>query len=98
MIARLSTPLLLLAALALAGCGLFNGDGKPKTPVVGKRVPVLVAETGVEVDPAIADVEVLLPPPAANTDWTLEVRTRSRGSRPTGSLYVGAWNTPLHSA
>lgn len=58
-----------LAAL-LGGCNLFGGDGdKPKTPTVGNRVPVLTAETGVEIDPALAAVSVVLPSPVANAEW-----------------------------
>jgi outer membrane protein assembly factor BamB len=57
--------------VALPGCGIFRGgDGKPKTPVLGERIPVLVSESGVEVDPALADVAIALPPPIANADWT----------------------------
>lgn len=65
----LRTVLMITAVASLAGCGVFKG-GKPKTPVLGNRVPVLVSESGVEVDPAIADVAIVLPPPAVNPDWT----------------------------
>lgn len=63
---------MILAAAALGllgGCGLFDGDGKPTTPTVGKRIPVLTAETSIEVDPALADVAITLPPATANADW-----------------------------
>ena len=33
-----------------------------------------------------------------NTNWTLEVRNRTRGAAPTAPLYIGYWGTPLHSA
>src|SRR3546814_9068397 len=62
----------ILAAVALGllgGCGLFDGDGKPTTPTLGKRIPVLSAETSIEVDPALADVAITLPPATANADW-----------------------------
>ena len=59
-----------VAAVALlGGCGLFDGKGKPKTPTVGERIPVLTAETTIEADPGLADVAVTLPPPVANEDW-----------------------------
>jgi outer membrane protein assembly factor BamB len=59
------------AALALlGGCGIFEGDGRPTTPTVGKRIPVLSAETSIEVDPALADVAITLPPAEASSDWT----------------------------
>ena len=35
---------------------------------------------------------------SADTNWTLEVRARTRGALPTGPLYIGTWGTPLHSA
>lgn len=64
----------LVAALALSGCaklGIGGGDGKKKsrTPVLGQRIPVLSAETGADVDPALADVAVLLPPAVVNDSW-----------------------------
>lgn len=63
-----------LGALALAGCGILGGGGgggnkKPKTPTLGQRVAILTSETGVEADPALADVGILLPEPIANADW-----------------------------
>lgn len=60
-----------LAVLALAGgCGLFGDGEKPTTPTVGKRIPVLSAEAAIEVDPALADIAVALPPATANDSWT----------------------------
>ena len=58
-------------ALALGGCGIFGGGGdkKPKTPTFGDRIPILTSETGVEVDAAVADVAVVLPPALPNPDW-----------------------------
>jgi outer membrane protein assembly factor BamB len=65
------TGVMIAALVALSGCNLFGrGDGKPKTPTVGQRVAILTAETGVEVDPAIADVQVVLPPATANDAWS----------------------------
>ncbi len=62
-----------VCALALTGCaggGLFKG-GKKTTPTVGERVSILSKiETGTEVDPALAGVSVVLPPPIANTEWS----------------------------
>jgi len=60
----------LAMATALSGCGIFKGNGnKPKTAVLGERVPVLTSETGAEVDPSIADLTVALPPAQVNADW-----------------------------
>lgn len=59
-----------LALVALTGgCGILGGKEKPTTPTVGERVAVLTAETGLEVDPALADVAVTLPAPVDNADW-----------------------------
>lgn len=69
MIRNLRAPLLLATMLAISGCGVFKA-AKPKTPVLGQRVPILVAETGAEVDPALASMEITLPPPAVNDAWT----------------------------
>jgi outer membrane protein assembly factor BamB len=66
---KLTLPVAVLALTALSGCGIFKGGDK-KTPVLGDRVPILVAETGTEVDPALANQEVLLPPAAVNEGWT----------------------------
>jgi outer membrane protein assembly factor BamB len=58
-----------IAMTALAGCGVFKGGGK-KTPTVGERVPILVSETDAKLDPAISGLQVLLPTPVGNTEWT----------------------------
>lgn len=54
-------------AAVLTGCG---GD-KRTTPTVGERMPILSRiESGTAVDPALAGVTVVLPPPRANAEWT----------------------------
>lgn len=58
-----------LIALPLAGCGVLKGDGGPKTPTVGDRVSILSNDNSVKVDPATADIAVVLPEPAVNTAW-----------------------------
>lgn len=82
--------LILVASLglALSGCGVFKKATDPKKPVVlGERLPVLNFETKIEADPAIADVPVVLPTPAANTDWTQPGGTPSKSL---GHLQLGA--------
>ena len=59
----------LAAVSLLSGCGLFRGEKKPTTPTLGERIPVLTAEADVEVDPALAEVAIVLPPVTANADW-----------------------------
>ncbi len=56
------------ALTSLSGCGIFKG-GPKKTPTVGQRVPILASENAVEVDPALANVQVLLPAAAPNAAW-----------------------------
>jgi outer membrane protein assembly factor BamB len=67
---RLGLSLALLAALG--GCGVFKGgkENKPKTAVLGERIPVLTSETGADVDPGLADTPVVVPPAAPNDRWT----------------------------
>ncbi|HKX35976.1 MAG TPA: PQQ-binding-like beta-propeller repeat protein, partial [Rhizorhapis sp.] len=60
-----------VAAVALlSGCGIFKGKAGPKTPVLGERIPILTSESGVEVDPSLADVEVVLPASETNSEWS----------------------------
>ena len=67
---KVAAPLALALVLGLSGCGVFGGKGKPSTPTVGNRVPILSrVESGAKVDPALAGVAVILPPAAANADW-----------------------------
>jgi outer membrane protein assembly factor BamB len=58
----------LAAIMALSACGVFKG-GQKKTPTIGERVPILVSENGIQTDPAIADIQVLLPAAAPNQSW-----------------------------
>src|SRR3546814_8469163 len=69
MIKLMKAPAVGMALLALAGCGIFKGGGK-KTPTVGDRVPILVAEDDISADPALKAVEVLLPAPTVNAAWS----------------------------
>lgn len=82
----------LTAALAmttmLAGCGIFGGgeSKKPKTPVLGQRISVLTAETGVEVDPTLEVVPVSLPAPQVNAEWS---QPGGNASKSMGQLALG---------
>lgn len=54
--------------LALSGCGLFTGwFGQHKTPIPGKREPVLGAQDVLKPDKTLPPV--VLPPPVANAAW-----------------------------
>jgi outer membrane protein assembly factor BamB len=77
-----------LAALSLlGGCGIFHGKGKPKTPTIGQRIPVLTSETSIEVDPALADIPVTVPGPANNADWP---QPGGNASKSLGHVALGA--------
>ena len=56
---------------ALAGCGTIGlKKGRPQTPTVGNRTPILShISADVAPDPTLAGVSVVLPPAQANTDW-----------------------------
>lgn len=56
----------------LSACGVLGGGGdkKPKTPVLGNRIPVLTSDSDVVLDPALADTVVMLPESVANAEWS----------------------------
>ncbi len=60
--------ILIAAALAASGCGVFK-KGRPKTPVIGERIPVLANEGAVEIDLPTAALPMNLPPAVTNTEW-----------------------------
>jgi outer membrane protein assembly factor BamB len=65
----LRVAIMIAAALAASGCGIFKRGSGPKTPVLGQRIPVLTSEGDVAVDPATAALPMSLPPAVANIDW-----------------------------
>ncbi|HEX8256867.1 MAG TPA: pyrrolo-quinoline quinone, partial [Allosphingosinicella sp.] len=83
----------LVAAGLVGGCGILGGDKKPKTPTVGTRIPVLSAETGIEVDPALAQAAVMLPPATPNAEWTQSggSASKSMGHLALGNALARAW-------
>jgi outer membrane protein assembly factor BamB len=76
----------LTAASLLGGCGIFK-QSKPKTPTIGQRIAVLSAESGVEVDPALADIAISLPPAQENADWA---QPGGSASKSIGHVALGA--------
>lgn len=58
----------LLAPLALGGCGLWDSwFGTHKTPLAGKREPVLTGQGGLTPDEGVP--KVVLPPATSNAGW-----------------------------
>ena len=67
---RAAAPLAVMLALVLSGCGVFGGKGKPTTPTVGNRIPILSrVDTGAKVDDSLSTLAVIVPPATANADW-----------------------------
>ncbi len=59
-----------VTALALSGCSVFGGGNKkPKTAIVGERIAILTSESGVEADPTLAGLSILLPDAVTNAEW-----------------------------
>lgn len=67
---RVFANILMLSAVAtLGGCGVLK-KSEPKTAVLGHRIPILVSEASVQVDPTLAEVPVAVPPAVENAEWT----------------------------
>ena len=77
--------LMIAAAMAAGGCSLLK-KGRPKTPVIGERIPVLTSEGDVAVDPATAAIPMTLPEPVANAEWT---QSGGNASKSVGHLALG---------
>lgn len=93
---RLSAPLALVMVLGLAGCGVFGGKDKPSTPTVGNRVPILSKiDTSAKVDPALANVAVIMPVATENAEWAQAGGTASKSY---GNLALAANPTKVWSA
>ncbi|GAA3793478.1 outer membrane protein assembly factor BamB [Qipengyuania pelagi] len=76
------TGLLGALTLGLSACagGLFGGGGDDDTtPTVGNRIPILSRiETGAQVDPSLASVQVVLPPAQTNASFAQAGGTASK--------------------
>jgi len=100
MIRRNFAPVCALAMLVtLGGCGIFKGgdDKKPKTPVMGQRIAVLTAETGAEIDPALAAVPVVVPAEQVNPEWAQPGgnAAKSMGNPALGQALAVAWDRKI---
>ena len=77
---------LIAAALASSSCGVFKKGSKPKTPVLGERIPVLTTESDVQIDPATQALPFNLPPPTENPTWA---ESGGNASNSMGQLALG---------
>ncbi|RIX32125.1 outer membrane protein assembly factor BamB family protein [Sphingomonas edaphi] len=90
--------ILLVSAVLLAGCaggGLFKS--KPKTPILGERVAVLVNEAEIEVDPATAALPMSLPEATVNDSWAQSGGNarKSVGHVALGNTLGAAWTASI---
>ncbi|CAM3177065.1 Outer membrane protein assembly factor BamB [Sphingomonas antarctica] len=86
--------IVLAMTLALAGCGVFK-KAKPKGVLLGERVSILTAESGVETDPSLASVPVSLPAPIVNDSWAM---TGGSADKSLGHLALSATPTRIWEA
>ena len=84
----------LVAVMATGGCKTFGGK-KPKTAVLGERVPILTSENDAAVEPSIADVQVTLPAATVNDSWT---QAGGNAAKSMGHLALGASPTRAWTA
>jgi len=89
-------PVAIAALLALSACGIIKG-GHKKTPTLGDRVPILMSESEVTADKTLSDVQVLLPPPAANDSWAQPGgnASKSMGQLALGGTLSRAWSAQI---
>jgi outer membrane protein assembly factor BamB len=89
--------LTIAALLALSACSVFKG-GHKKTPTLGDRVPILMSESEVTADRTLADVQVLLPPPAVNDSWAQPggSASKSNGQLALGANLSRAWSAQIN--
>ncbi|MBX9795816.1 PQQ-like beta-propeller repeat protein [Sphingomonas sp.] len=83
----------LIALVALSACNTLRAP--KKTPTIGDRMPILLAEAGALPDKSLADVEVLLPPAAVNEGW---VQPGGDAAKSMGHLALGAEPRKLWTA
>ena len=78
--------ILIAAALAASGCGVFKKGKRTNTPVLGQRIAVLTGEGDVTVDPATTALPMTLPAAAVNPDWT---QSGGNATKSMGQLALG---------
>lgn len=95
--ARMAMAALAISALSLGGCGVFKGNKGPTTPTVGNRVPILGSANDTTVDATTAALEVVLPAPTENADWSQPGgnAAKSMGHLALGSSLNQAWSVNI---
>lgn len=87
-----------LAVSMLSSCAILGGGkDEKKTPTLGDRTNILTGESGAEVDPALANVSVILPGAVSNTDWAQPGGNpaKSMGHLSLGASPVRAWSADI---
>lgn len=87
-----------MTAMALvSGCGIFKGrdGGKPKTAVLGERIPVLSVEESASTDTALANTPVTVPPADPVTSWP---QPGGNPQKRVGNVPLGATPTRVWTA
>jgi outer membrane protein assembly factor BamB len=99
MISGKRSALALALVLTVGGCGVFKGS-KPKSALLGERIPILTSENGVEVEPSLADVAVVLPGATVNDAWTQSggSASKSMGHLALGPTLTRAWEARVAGA
>jgi outer membrane protein assembly factor BamB len=84
---------LIAAALAASGCGVFKKGKNTTTPVLGQRIAVLTREGDVQVDPTLLASAMNLPDPVANADWAQSggIASKAMGQVALGGTFAQAW-------
>jgi len=84
----------LLSACDSIGIG---GGGRPTTPTLGAREPVLQTESSIEVDASLADVPVSIPGPIVNPEWSQSGgnAAKSMGHVSLGDTLTEAWSVTI---
>jgi outer membrane protein assembly factor BamB len=77
---------MIAAALAASGCGIFKKGKSSATPVIGKRIPVLTSEGDAQIDPATTALPMSLPDPVQNTEWA---QSGGNASKSVGQIALG---------
>ncbi|MFZ5746995.1 MAG: PQQ-binding-like beta-propeller repeat protein [Pseudomonadota bacterium] len=82
------------ALAALGACASGSGGGK-RTPVLGQRIPILVAENEIVADKTLAGVQVIVPLAQMNAAWA---QPGGNASKAMGHLALGEAPTRVWTA